>query len=232
MRLRRFNDLGIERFDEFRDGPLTNHDELVTILDNATLSEVIDAEIDLDIREFPTRFAVGKYLNGLFEEQSIPSLDRDPGIWAWMSAFYFEQLCPPGSRPGERARWVPAMGDFRKYYRHLLAGPYRICRAHREDPRHAMAVLANPPHRPGDIVEQLASRQELVTNKTVMVVATRLYIDPATGAPKSGAAGRDNGSARRLADVLYQLDLTWDLYDLHVDQLLELLPDEFDRFKT
>ena len=94
-----------------------------------------------------------------------------------------------------------------------------------------MAVLAAPLHRPGDIVEQLASRQELVTNQSVMEAATRLYIGD-DGLPKPRAAGRGAGSARRLADVLTQLDLTWDLYDLSTEKLLELLPPEFDEFKS
>ena len=94
-----------------------------------------------------------------------------------------------------------------------------------------MALLANPPHQPGDIAEQLASRQELVTNPSVMEVATRLYINPETGRPKRGAAGRGPGSARRLAAVLNQLDLTWDLYGLDPDKLLDLLPEEFNQFQ-
>ena len=133
------------------------------IVSSTRLSEGIGADIVVRQRTFRTRFDVGKYLDELFGEAEGLNLNKNKGLWSWLAAFYFEQLCPLGARPGENARWVPAVGDFRKYYRHLLAGPYHIYRAHRDDPLRALALLATPPHRPGDIVEQLASRQELVT---------------------------------------------------------------------
>ena len=37
-------------------------------------------------------------------------------------------------------------------------------------------------------------------------------------------------SARRLADVLLQFDVTWDLYAMKANNLLELLPKEFKKF--
>jgi hypothetical protein len=128
-------------------------------------------------------------------------------------------------------RWIPEVNNFQRYYRHLLAGPYRIFRAHRDDPERALALLCGPLDKPGDIVEQLASRQEIVTNKAIMLGATRLYIDPATRKPRRGAGGRSGGSPRRLADVLKQFDVTWDLYAMTADNLLGLLPSEFDRFR-
>ncbi len=231
MKLRRLNENGIDQFDQFRASPLRQPEHLLTIVHDSSTSDVVGVDIEVQPQELSTRFTVGKYLNELLDGTPIPGWDMDKGIWTWLTAFYFDQLCPPGSRPGERARWVPAVGDFRKYYRHLLAGPYQIYHAHRDNPHRVLALLAGPPHQPGEIAEQLASRQELVTNKSAMEAATTLYIDPVTDSPKLGAAGKVNGGARRLADILNQLDLTWDLYILESDELLELLPDEFDRFK-
>lgn len=231
MRLRRFTEIGINRFDDFRASSLRAVDQLHEILHDDAFSERVSADIEVEQRRLPTRFSVGEYLHGLLDDVAAPGLNTDVGAWTWLSAFYFEQICPQGSSPGDRPRWVPAVDNYRQYYRHLLAGPYLIYRAHSDNPHRAMALLANPPHQPGDIAEQLASRQELVTNPSVMEVATRLYINAATNSPKRGAAGRGPGSARRLAVVLNQLDLTWDLYGLDPDKLLDLLPEEFEQFK-
>jgi hypothetical protein len=84
----------------------------------------------------------------------------------------------------------------------------------------------------GDVVEQLASRQEIVTNKAIVGAATKLYYDRVTGAPRRGAGGKGAGSARRLADIINQLDLTWDLYAMSENDLIARLPAEFDRFKS
>ena len=226
MKLRRFNETGIARFAEFLSSPSNSEEQLMQLLQDAELSEVVSVDIDVETVEFTNRLVLGEYLFSLFENAPIVGLDNDRGIWSWLAAFFFEQLSPP---IGERARWIPS-GDYRKYYRHLLAGPYKIYRAHRDNPQRALAILATNPSSPGDIAEQLASRQEIVTSKPLMEVATRLYIGP-NDTPKRGAAGRGPGSARRLAQVLNQLDLTWDLYSLPPDKLLDMLPVEFDRFR-
>ena len=117
-----------------------------------------------------------------------------------------------------------------QYYRHLVAGPYWIYRAHRDKPSRVLAVLAGSVDQPGDIAEQLASRQEIVTNKAAMELATLLYIDQETQRPKKGAAGRGPGSARRFADILNQFDLMWDLYAMQIAAMLKMMPKEFYRF--
>ena len=98
--------------------------------------------------------------------------------------------------------WVPQIRDYRRYYRHLLAGPYRIFRAHRAQPENALILLGGPfgPH--GEVVEQFASRLEIVTNRGLIESLTTLYWDAAGRKLRRGAGGKEAGSARRLADVL------------------------------
>jgi hypothetical protein len=81
------------------------------------------------------------------------------------------------------------------------------------------------------VVEQLASRQELVANPAVMEVASILYVDRVLQRPKRGAQSKAGGAARRLPIVLDQFDLTWDLYAARSAELLDILLKEFDRFR-
>lgn len=113
----------------------------------------------------------------------------------------------------------------------MLAGPYYIHRAHKEEPDRALAVLCGDVGKMGDIVEQLASRQEMVTNPGVMRAATTLYVDEDTRTQKRGAGGKGAGSPRRLASVLKQFDLTWDLFTMTGDEIVAMLPGEFARFR-
>jgi hypothetical protein len=94
-----------------------------------------------------------------------------------------------------------------------------------------MALLGGPLDRPGEIVEQFASRQEIVTNQAVIQSTTDLYWDHASNKPKRGAGGKGAGSPRRLADVLKQFDVTWDLYAMKAGSLTDLLPKEFNKFR-
>lgn len=231
MRLSRLNENGIARFDDFRDSAWMPVEELREVLENEACSEKVDPEVEVESRQFTNRFEVGAYLHSIFEGVHLPTLDSDVGVWAWLAAFYFDQLCPPGVKPGDRARWILAIDDFRKYYRHLLFGPYQIFKGHRDRPQRAMVLLANTPDTPGEIAEQFTARQEYVTNPSILEVATTLYFNPESGSTIRGAAGSGPGSARRLNAVLNQLDLTWDLHSLSPEQLMDLLPTEFDRFR-
>jgi hypothetical protein len=66
----------------------------------------------------------------------------------------------------------------------------------------------------------------------VAEAATKLYYDPATRSFRRGAGSSVRGAARRLAALLNQLDITWYLYGMGVEDLISLLPKEFDRFRS
>ena len=238
MKLRRFNTQGIERMSAFLDSLTTPTLEAppYDILVDPAMSEVVPGEIEVEQRAFVSRFEVARYLDERFGDAETRGLERDRGVWAWLALLFFESLCPAGRdgrpRPGARARWIPEISNFQRYYRDLLGGPYLIYRAHRDDPARAMVLLYGPPSVMGEVVEQLASRQELITNRAIIAAATKLYFDASKGSPRRGFGGKGPGSPRRLADILNQLDLTWDLYAMSDVEVMAKLPSEFDRFKV
>lgn len=206
------------------------------LLTEAGASEPVGADVEVEDKPFATRFAAAAYLDAKLTASGLPSPERDAGLWAWLALFYFDQLCPTGKggarKVGEQARYIAAMENFQRFYRHLLLGPFMIYRAHADEPQRAKGVLATALNAPGDIVEQLASRQELITNRAVMGVVTALYVDDQTGKLKRGSGGKGGGSPRRLADLLNQFDVTYDLYAMSATGLVGLLPKEFDRFRN
>jgi hypothetical protein len=235
--VRELNEEGIRRLVEFLASFRTDAPQgrPVDILTDPRTSHELPCEIEVESRNFATRLEAAQYLDEVFQHSNLVGIETNRGMWAWLSLFYFDQLCPAdghGRRePKEMARWIPEVNNYQRYYRHLLAGPYRIYRAHRDCPERALALLHNPLHKPGDIVGQIASRQEYVTNKAVVEAATKLYIEPASRTAKRGAQTKGPGGPRRFAAVLNQLDVTWDLYAMTADEILEMLPSEFNRFK-
>jgi hypothetical protein len=183
------------------------------------------------MQEFSSRLELSRYLDSKFGASGYKPAVDDKALWAWIACFYFERVCPKarggGWAPGARQRWIPESGDWRRYYRHLFAGPWGIYRAHRDKPGRALALLCQPPGRPGDVVEQLASRQKVVTSRTLLQFATNAFVDPKSGRLRRGAGGKGAGSARRLIDVLDQFDLTWDFDVIGDEGLDRLLPKEF-----
>jgi hypothetical protein len=70
----------------------------------------------------------------------------------------------------------------------------------------------------------------LISCRAAVAVATHLYYDPTRGRLRRGAGAKGNGGCRRLVMVLQQFDCTFDLPMLTKEGLLELLPQEFERF--
>lgn len=174
MKLRRFNRDGITAFATYR-GRLALEANLpppIQTLEDPALTEEISGAIDVPKRTFATRLDAGRFLNELLEPSIIALPERDRGLWSWLTLFYFDELCPAdgnGNRnPQDEARLLPVLDNHQRFYRHLLLGPFLIVRAHRDNPERAIAMLCNPLWKPGEIVEQLASRKELVTNRGVV----------------------------------------------------------------
>lgn len=59
-----------------------------------------------------------------------------------------------------------------------------------------------------------------------------LYFSEVTALPKRGAATAGKpGGLRRFIDVMQQLDLNFDLQSMTAEELLELVPSEFEPWK-
>ncbi len=233
MELRRFKASGLSAFSAFldscnTDNPLPWPEAALT---EPEYSEPVESAATLLRRPFATRFELAEYLVAHFEAAGFRPSARDGELWAWIACLYFKEICPKNKagkfEPGAAPRWIPRSTDFRRYYRHLVAGPYLIYTAHRDNPRRALALLCQRPGRPGDIVEQLASRQQIVTNPAIMQIATDCFVDRATGKQRTGANTKGKGGPRRLITVIDQFDLTWDLSMVSTEELGSLLPDEF-----
>jgi hypothetical protein len=234
MNLRKFNEIGLQKFSEFLVGLGLDAAVAVptSLLADPAATVELTPPVTIEQRNFASRLECATYLNQLLTGISEEDF-RDAGLWSWMSLFYFDQVCPTknGKRtPGERARHIPQMTNFQRFYRHLLLNPLMVYRAHVDHLDEVMGLLVNEVSSPGDISEQLASRQELITNRGVLGLATHLYMDPTTKKLKRGAGGKSAGSPRRLADFLNQVDLTFDLYAMTASDLKSVLPREFERF--
>ena len=238
MRLHRFNDDGIRRFSQFLD--MLSEDAALAVpsdlLTDMAYAVPVSPVLELHAQQFANRMDAAVYLYSLLSQVTGIDVERDIGLWTWLSLFYFDQLCPPDGRghrkPMERARWIPAIDDDRRYYRHLLAGAYRVYLAHHDNPNRAMVLLHVSFPVVGHFWYQLASRQELIRNPAIVEAATELYLEQGGKKAKRGATSHKTpGSVFRFAAVLNQFDPVWDLYAMNKGEILSLLPREFDRFR-
>jgi hypothetical protein len=162
----------------------------------------------------------------------LSDLLRRNGLWAWLSFVMRDSLYPrraDGLRKlGEIFRWLPAdPNDYQKGQRHLVRMPVLLLSSFGSDADH---LLCGAPSVPGEVREQLTSQQDMF-HPTIQAATRMLYFDDATGSLRRGVSGKGGGSARRFAQVRKQLDVTWDLFAISPQQLIEKLPAEFDKFR-
>lgn len=250
MYLRELNDEGIQYFDNFlvalhRGENLSAPVEILT--DERYSCRIGKHEVSMEKKKFENKLELVTEIERLFKEGGVESPERSRGLFAWLSLFYFESVCKK-DRNGDldiekgkdfRLYYIPDVKAWNRYYRHKILGPYKIYKIHQDYIEDAKAIFGSSPDTHSELMEQIASRQEIITNRSVVRLLTELYWDGEKQALKKGHASKNvpgkksgGGSVRRLATVIGQLNLTYDLVSIGFSELYSLLPKEFNKFKN
>lgn len=232
--VRALNEKGIQEFSKFltelREG-LTRQTPKELLTDPSYSSKIAD-KTEVEDRLFNNKLEMAKYLYEVLQIFPQSQIDQNVGLWSWLSLYYFNQVCPAnksGRRiPGRECRHILDL-DYRRYYYHLLVGPYNVYRLHGEK---VPLLLSSPLYETSRYYLELSARQGFITNRGIIEAANLLYFDSENGKPKRGSAvtTRKPGALIRFIDVVQQLDLTHDLYSMTGDEVLALLPSEFDEW--
>jgi len=179
-----------------------------------------------------TRFDVGSALYPIIGSGGpLSPYSRDAFMWNWISAKLFRLLVTDSKgleKMGQIDKWALSQST-RRYYRHYLAGAYFAYEAHVHDLDAAMCILFQPIKGGGEIVEQIQGTDEIAYS-VCCTVATKLYYSPKENKLRAGASSKSPGSVRRLVVVLNQLLVTTDIKGMNVDDVIDLLPNEFGKF--
>lgn len=237
MKLRRLTETGIDAFRNYLTALADEPTAAVptNLLTDPAASEPLATSAEAEPRVFGSRLAAGQCLHGLFSAAGIPGLDRDRGVWTWLTLFYFDELCPADGngkrKPGEEARLIPNMAESRRYYRHLLLGPYSLFRFYHKQPELLRVFLMNEMTvGTSEAYRSFIENVELLASVSAVTVANHLYFDPVKQKLRRGAGAKDSGSVRRLTEYLNQLTLTCDLQATTSEALIKALPREFGPF--
>jgi len=235
IRLREFSEQGIEKFREYIQGLKSNLHQVRPDLNIDPYSSEFQPPVNIDeIKTFSSRMEMGKYLKECFEGANVKrdKFIRNHSMWSWLAYIWFDQLCPvvDGSRKvRETARYI-CSSDYTDYYRHYVAASYNIYSLHGE--QNSRLFLYNEVNRHNDFIEQIASRQYMISSHPVIEAVHQLYWDKNSNCPKRGAQSRNRpGNLRRFIKVTGQLELTYDIYTMNASEILQLLPQEFDEWK-
>lgn len=239
MKLRNLTNKGIERFRgylaDLRQGATTAPP--ASLLEAPDFSAPLEWVAEIEQRRFGTRLQLAQYLSDVLNGAENDGLENDVGLWSWLSLFYFDQVCPVAQngrrKPGRDYRHILEPG-YPNGHRHLLAGAWLVYSVYGLEEKPGRLLLWTPLHLESMFHHELAGRQTLITNQGILKAADKMYFRESEGSPQKGALKKKTapGTLQRFIDVVQQLDLTYDLYSMSGEEILALLPPEFDKWKT
>jgi hypothetical protein len=239
VKVRRFTEPGIEKFRQTladaRQQAITELPE--HLVDDESISEEIPG-LYVERKQFLSKLNAGRYFADLVAEIRRKSLSKkiysDVGLWSWLGAFYFDQICPKDRdgnlKLGKEDTPYILTSNFWKFHRHRLAALARIYEVHQES---CKLLFAEKLHIEGEFIEQLMSYQEVFMNPRLLKAAEALYWDQENSIPRPGAKNRKKrGNVRRFVAVALQFDLTYDMHSMKIKDIVDILPQEFDKFRV
>lgn len=233
-RARRLTPAGIRRakahLDALRADPLTRFDVPDEILfDRQFAVEFKDAPL-VEHRPFGTRRDAAEYIQS-FDPQIGPDFVDDWPFWSWLGLFHLSDILSARQmRVPSVDEWIvvdPANSRSASMgARHYLRAGWRLADVYGE----RVAFLLNR-----DIVQhQIISQNVLDFQRhfnSVGIVDLIISLYTRNDVQRRGFTAGP-GSIRHLQRVLDQLALTHDVYGMPAEALMEILPPEFDRWKT
>jgi hypothetical protein len=205
------------------------------ILWDGAFSEPFYPSIEVEDQAFNSAFEFGTYLVNLLGSCEARELSRNHALWSWLALHFIDQIAPRAEGADRKIREdalyvLDASFVFRRYYRHLVRTPWQAVRLHGEHSK--VLLLSSKSGARTEIAEQLGAYADIFSCSTIMAAAYKMWFDPATQKPRRGSGGKGAGSPRRLAAVVRQLQLTYDLADCQLSEFLKLLPKEFEMWAT
>ena len=242
MHLRSLNGAGVTEFRAFLNEVRQTDQPVevpVEILTTSSTSTELARNIEMEVPSTATtKKDVAEYLHEVLEPLPSEDVLSRAGMWSWLGLFMFNTICPQTEAGLRQVRedWYYAFQpddghpNYQTYYRHLLYTPYLLYRSFGGEV--GRALLAGPASVGGDMIEQIASRQEYISCRPVLATLDRLYFDDKHERVMRGATDRNrDGSLRRYVAFLQQIDTTHDLYGMSSEKITDLLPPEFDEWK-
>ena len=208
------------------------------LLTDLSYAQPVEPEAYVEARPFANRREAAQYLAARLDPLGTEKVAGNAHLWSWLGMFYLEEMRRDRTRrqneyPEAAYLIAPQSHDSRDRSHHRLMIAYDVWTQCGED---AWLLLNEPVGSMGQFALRIVQSPEIFRSKGVVALAHLLYADKATRRLRPGSLGSSRasappGSLPRLINVLNQLSMTYDVYGMTAEQLLPLLPQEFDRFR-
>ena len=200
----------------------------------------VTPSVSVEARPFKDRRELGQCLADRLVPLGADAVGSNWHLWSWLGMFYVESLT--GGVTGRSSKTLfaeiahiidPSHHDSRDRSHHRLKMAYDLWTQWGEDAWYLLDQAANSMPQ---FTLRIVQSPEIIRSKSLVPLALELYVDKVSGELRPGSTGMSQstappGSLPRLIAVLNQLSLTYDVYGMTLEQLVPLLPPEFDSFR-
>lgn len=234
IEISKFTDAGNKRFEELL---MQRPHNLLTLVGALVISPeyVLKLGIAMELKPVKSRFDLAdhiwQYVN---PTTKLFALTGENYFWNWMAAAWMSTLVSADGRSDlneklgkQIERWMLTDNTLR-YHRHLVSGAYFSYQSNFPNIENAMCLLATDVLAPGEVVERIAGKRSLSTGE-ICHLATLLYFDLDSNTLRKGVTSPP-GNPKAFSRYFGQIDLTIDYEGMSAEELLEILPENFDKW--
>ena len=234
VQVRRLTAAGTKRAKEFlaymREHPGAKREPPRELLFGERYSRPFRESVRVERRPFRTRREAAEYFALKFKSTRHLVADHAE-LWSWLGMYYFADTVRVNNgqvrlSPLDERFVVDSSNSssYRQRYRHYLWGAWRLCVTHGQ----SVAFLLDQELTSFPAIMQRALGSVFIFN-SVGVIQTMLRLYTANGKMKRGFREGFGGLAKFVL-VLNQLERTYDVYGMSPDELIKVLPEEFQRW--
>ena len=193
-----------------------------------TLSTPVDGAQDLDLKDYKNSYELGSALDTSLKNISYKDLFDDLNLWDCLSLNLFDKIFVPGKIKGFIPYRYVVDVDRNNSMRHLVRGPWWAVNRYGEN---AKIFTYTEVYQQNDFFEQFVKVNSLRELKVIAEVCMRLYFDKENNRSIPGTSKGTRGGFARLRDKISHYNKIKFLWNMNTNEIIDMLPSEFDKYK-
>lgn len=194
------------------------------------LTEDVLNSKDLEIKKFKNSYELGLAVYNSLKDCEYRDIYEDECLWDWLALQFWEQIFVPGEMSGFMPYRYTLILSREDQFRHLVRGPWYAVYHYGDN---AKIFTYTKPYQQNDFLEQYIKITHMREMKNIPEVCMKLYYDHETERAMPGITKKKNGGGfPRLRDKIGQFNKIKYLWDMSSEEIIKMLPKEFNRYKS
>ena len=193
-----------------------------------SFSEEVSNSEELNLKDYKNSYELGFSLNAALKNIPYKDLFNDLNLWDCLSLNLFDKIFVPGKIKGFMPYRYVVDVDRNNSMRHLIRGPWWAVNRYGEN---AKIFTYTEVYQQNDFFEQFVKVNSLRELKVIAEVCMKLYYDEENNRSIPGTSKGTRGGFARLRDKISHFNKIKFLWKMSTDEIIDMLPSEFDKYK-